>query len=595
MSVPVEITVFTKDRGPLTKQISLAPDGSVKSDGSACVMSKGAAHRFRFDCMPRLGELLVALKPNEAFATGSLRPDLPDHVEVVTKNKLNGAHHRCVIARTQDFVIHRAGEQEIVLLDFDRKGMPPSVAAKIEASAGFWPALVSVLPALANVARVERASTSAGLFNALTGAPFPYYGGIHDYVLIKDGADAERFLKTLHERCWLHGYGWMMVGAGGQLLERSIVDRVCGTPERLIFGGQPVLVEPVAQDRAVRQPIISEGEALDTRETCLPLTLVELAKLQELRAKEKHRLAGESAKAREKFIADQSRRLADRTGIELHRARRAVERQCEGVLLPDVELLFDNEEFEGKTVADVLADPARFEGETLADPLEGVEYGRCKARIMRRSDGSVWINSFAHGRTVYELKYDYGAVKAALERTPKDEIADLFVRLALEADLDDDEVENLRNITSEESGITKTALGRKLKNARQEAAVRVAQQEHDRHMAERRDPRPQLPAPPADAEWLPRMEALNEVIGASGALEPPARNPNRSRDRRNYRECAPVVGSDEVLPVGTQAIAHGDAGSRHAAVSRHDRDLPKLCQPIPVRHPYAGGAGISGI
>ena len=50
--------------------------------------------------------------------------------------------------------------------------------------------------------------------------------------------------------------------------------------------------------------------------------------------------------------------------------------------------------------------PASFEGETLADPLEGVEYGRCKAKIMRRADGTPWINSFAHGRTVYELKLD---------------------------------------------------------------------------------------------------------------------------------------------------------------------------------------------
>jgi hypothetical protein len=32
-----------------------------------------------------------------------------------------------------------------------------------------------------------------------------------------------------------------------------------------------------------------------------------------------------------------------------------------------------------------------------ADPIEGIEYGRCKAKIMLRRNGSVWINSFAHG------------------------------------------------------------------------------------------------------------------------------------------------------------------------------------------------------
>ena len=73
-------------------------------------------------------------------------------------------------------------------------------------------------------------------------------------------------------------------------------------------------------------------------------------------------------------------------------------------------LPFDDPELAGCTVADVLADPERYEGETLADPLEGVDYGRCSAMIMRRDDGTPWIHSFAHGRTVYELKYDAGAV-----------------------------------------------------------------------------------------------------------------------------------------------------------------------------------------
>ena len=60
----------------------------------------------------------------------------------------------------------------------------------------------------------------------------------------------------------------------------------------------------------------------------------------------------------------------------------------------------------GCTVADVLADPQRFEGETLADPLEGVGYGPSKASIMRRADGTPWIYTFAHGRTVYELRHN---------------------------------------------------------------------------------------------------------------------------------------------------------------------------------------------
>ena len=467
MSVPFEITVFRKDGGPLTKRISLALDGSIKSDGSQCIMSHGTARRFRFDGMQSFADLIAALKPNEAFATGSLRPDLPDRVEVVTRDRLNGAQRPGFVARTQTFIIHRAGEQEIALIDFDRKGMPPDVAGRIDAIGGFWAALVSVLPALAhNVARVERLSTSAGLYDARTGEPFDVCGGMHVYVLIKDGSDAERFLTVLHQRAWLNGFGWMMPGRAGQALERSIVDRVCGGPERLAFEGRPVLIHPVDQDLTARKPIAVEGEALDTLATCPPLTVVELAKLRELRAKERNRLTGDAAKAREAFVDRQSRQLAQRTGVDLHHARRTIERQCEGVLLPDIELPFDDEELVGKTVSDVLADPARFDGETLADPLEGIDYGRCKARIMRRPDGSVWINSFAHGRTTYELKVDFPAAKTALKKTTAEGAAETLERVVSLGDLGDDEVEILRNLAHTISGVGKRTLDRKLKKVR---------------------------------------------------------------------------------------------------------------------------------
>jgi hypothetical protein len=37
----IEITGFAKSDGPLTKRITLALDGELRSDGSACVMSAG--------------------------------------------------------------------------------------------------------------------------------------------------------------------------------------------------------------------------------------------------------------------------------------------------------------------------------------------------------------------------------------------------------------------------------------------------------------------------------------------------------------------------------------------------------------------------
>src|SRR5262249_45672470 len=149
------------------------------------------------------------------------------------------------------------------------------IAARVANAGGFWSTLVSVLPALAAAARVTRASTSAGLYRADTGEQFPGTGRMHAFLPGRDGSDVERFLHALHDRCWLARLGWSWISAGGHPLERSIVDRVVGGPERLVFEGPPEIVPPLAQDTERRRPIAAEGDLLDTRAVCPTLTLAE--------------------------------------------------------------------------------------------------------------------------------------------------------------------------------------------------------------------------------------------------------------------------------------------------------------------------------
>ena len=449
--IPTEITLFSKLHGPLTKRISLEADGSLRSDGSACVMAHGAAGRAHIASVSEFGGLIERLRPNEAIALGALRAGLAEQVQVVTKQKLMGAPN--AIARTGADILYRKGTLALALLDFDTKGMPADVVAALRRHGGYWPALLAVLPDLQTVARVTRRSTSAGLFRADTGTHLPGSDGVHIYVAVQDGTDIERFLKTLHARCWLAGFGWMMVGAGGQLLDRSIVDRTVGAPERLVFEGGPILDPPLRQDKECRRPIAVEGDALDTVAACPPLTIAETARLNELRAKSSHRLAGKSAKVRTAFITKHAERLAESKGISVKEAMRTIARQCEGVLLPDLVLPFDDPDFAGCTVADVIGDPDKFEGATLADPLEGIGYGVSKAKVMRRADGTTWIHSFAHGRTVYELKLNAAALRATMEHADEVAVVKLLVELAVGADLDDEELEGLRNLAAERTGI----------------------------------------------------------------------------------------------------------------------------------------------
>jgi hypothetical protein len=518
----VELTTFTKTGGPLTKCISLAANGTLASDGSSCLMPRGSAERAPISGVEGLAALMGSLESHQALALGQLRADLPNSVRVTTKLALNGAAAPPgVITRTADNILYSKGQAAFALIDFDRKGLPARLAAQLKQADDFWQALLSVLPALATVARVTRLSTSAGLIRTDTGEALPPSGGLHVYVAVKDGADIERFLKDFHARCWLAGFGWMLVGAAGQLLERALVDRVIGGPERLVFEGPPILRPPLIQDPESRRPIVTDGGELDTLSACPPLSVVEQAEYRRLCAVAAHHLAGARAAARQAAI-DQL--MAQQPNLSPHQARDIIDRKLHGVLLPDAVLPFDDESLAGITVADVLADPTRFVGATLADPLEGVPYGRNKAMIMLRADGTPWIHSFAHGRTIYRLRYDEQAIRTAMDRVADAEAIDTLVHLVGNADLDPAAEERLIAYAHQRSNQGVRVVARSLKAARNAQQEKQTAAERTRRIAERRDPRPQFPVPAIDAEWLPIMRILNDVLSKSTAREPPMRD-----------------------------------------------------------------------
>ena len=287
---------------------------------------------------------------------------------------------------------------------------------QLDTAGGFWPALVSVIPDLGSVGYLLRLSTSAGLSRTDTGAAFPGSGGLHVYIAIKDGADAVRFLTALHARCWLGGFGWMVVGRAGQLLERSIVDRMVGAPERLVFEGPPVVEPPLHQDAVARRPSVVPGAVFNSLAACPPLSIIEQQRFDQLKAQARLALAGECAAKRAAWIASRAAETVARTGVTVAEATAVLEKQADGLLLSSVVLEFDDSELTGATVGDVLDEPARFVGETLADPIEGQEDGRCKAKIMIGGDGVPFIHSFSHGRTVYRLRYDAAAVRVRIGR-----------------------------------------------------------------------------------------------------------------------------------------------------------------------------------
>jgi hypothetical protein len=288
-----------------------------------------------------------------------------------------------IIARTREFITFRSDVPAWLLIDFDRKGMPTAIANRIDALGGLWATLLTVAPGLARAARVVRVSTSAGLHRRDTGESFPSSGGSHTYLLVEDGADIDRALKALHGRCWLHQLGWFLIGAAGQLLERSIVDASVRFPERLVFEGPPNIVPPLAQDAAVRRPQVTEGEAITTRTIIPDLTRDEAAQVEAAKLTARRALEPEASTIRAAADGRLVEEIVARTGVPHAVALRQVQARHRGILAADIQLLTDHQGL--VSVREILADPERFVDETMPDPLEGPSYGFGKARIRGRT------------------------------------------------------------------------------------------------------------------------------------------------------------------------------------------------------------------
>jgi hypothetical protein len=249
----LEISVLRSDDGPLSKRIYLE-EGEMRSDSSECFMSRGAARRVTLPGGAKdLARVISELGPSEALVLGQMAIAAGDNANVVTKRMLtSGTTETRAISRTRDYFDYRPGRPAVMLLDFDLKGIPEEIKHRVTDAGGLFKALLTVAPELASAARVSRASTSSGISNSETGEQFDGSGGEHHFLLIKDGADIDRTMCLLHDRLWLAGFGWYRLGASGQLLERSLIDKSVRSPERLVFEAAPLVAAPLQQDQTAR-------------------------------------------------------------------------------------------------------------------------------------------------------------------------------------------------------------------------------------------------------------------------------------------------------------------------------------------------------
>jgi hypothetical protein len=520
------VTQFTKPvtDGGMSKTIKLGPDGKPVSDGSACRMWRGEACVYDLMDVNELALLIDRCSTQQALAFGSIRPEFLNGggpVQVVLKEASANATAG-VIARTRKHMQFPPGEDGPMYVDHDRKGMPAGVKTKMAGAGGLWGALIEVAPGLAQAGRVERASTSAGLVNTTTGESFLGSGGRHLFVHVADVADIPRAIKALHDRCTLAGYGWAIVSKSGAILHRSIVDWAVGTPEHLAFEGPPVVEPPLAQDAGARKPKVFDGGIADTAVAIPDLIAAERGALKALRDAMAAGLAAGAAKAKGEHVDGLVRRIVKKDPnckVPAALLRDRIMQSYKGRLAPEFLLEFDDAAIGVKSVAEVLADPQRFVGETLADPLEGVDYGRCKAKVMTddRGDG-LFVNSFAHGGMGYRLMLDEGMLHEMIRVSDPAVVVGVFAEALGRAMLFPGSEETL---TAECAKRAKVGL-KVVRQAVEEA--REARKAEARAAAARLEPpdhRTLLPAPAKDAEVGVFVAQVDAAMALS-ATEPPA-------------------------------------------------------------------------
>ncbi len=536
-----EITLLEKQGGALTKRLSLDANDELVTDNAECRMSRGKASRLRFRSLAQFAKVLTELSSHQAIALGRLRTGLADTVRIATKRALANGTSRAH-PRSRETIDYAPGQPALMLFDVDAKALPPEVAKRLEATGGYWNAICEAAPGIAGTARLERASTRSGLFHGAEMFPIAGSNGLHIYVLVTDGSDIERSTKLLHDRLFLQGYGWFEVGKGGRLLERSLVDRCVWSPERIVFEGAPVLEADLVQEKSARKPAVYEGSILDSQSTLPPLSQSEAARLDAVKKAARQRVM---LKARELAVeADQlaAARIQKIRGVGQETAVRLAQRMRGGILLPHVQLEFDDPDYSGVTVEDVLANPLAFVGETLADPVEGKSYGPDKAIVLQRADGSFYIFSFAHGGWIYDLRYDFVGFRQLIAAAETDGLVDFFLAKLRLADVADDELTALVALVAERTGAKVRDIRHRIQRASKSNGLDA--------LGSLPRGRIQLPMPDYQGELTPVLETVDEILAAADGPSPPMRDAYGAivevRDQR-------AVGLPDLFPVSTTA------------------------------------------
>ena len=351
---------FIDDAGNLQKQAN-----GLFSQGFATVIAVNNASE--------LAQLTGKLTAHEALCLG-VPNGATDNVKMPVatrelKRQFSQGSAPCLSRTKEDFDFWDG--EGWLLIDYDTKGLPDRVVARIQDVGGVMNALRLIWPQLDDGDFLVRPSSSAGVH--IIGQVPCYNGGFHMFVRLKMAVDIPQALQALHSACWLHGFGYHMTSKSGHLLDRSIVDITVGSPERLIFTAPPILDDGIAREPCATT--VQEGSALlrpnaplsaewsrnrdIDRQSCKPASEAQRANYLRSAIEQRQHLHGETFEAAERIITSRitGHCLQDSDVLQL----------ADGAEVT-VGNLLDN-----INVGDVIS---------CADPIEGRQYNPTAAAVL---------------------------------------------------------------------------------------------------------------------------------------------------------------------------------------------------------------------
>ncbi|MEA5098528.1 MAG: hypothetical protein VB032_08345, partial [Burkholderiaceae bacterium] len=386
---------------PVTKQLSLSPNGTVQKTSTASQLYEGKV--MQVECTPsEFIDVLNSIGSNDCLSYGI--PLDANVTHVLSKKKFqNSGAPSGVTTRTADKMDWPKGPA-ILMIDYDPNETELYTPKKL------LDTIYQCCPAIRSVAHIHAASASSCLWNSNTRQQVKGMEGQRVYIIVADGTDIPRASEVLFKRTWLNGHGYIKISSAGSMLVRSIIDDSVFQPNRIDYCAPPICTAPL-ESRKPKPKLWGKATlVLDTR-TALP----ELTPEEESRYNQLVDTAKSSAKvpAAAKRAEYQGKRVDEMVaqGSTRETAEKVVGDMLDKkVLHGDVVLHATDGQI--VTVRDILLNKSIWHGKTFADPAEPDYHNDNRiARAYLNGPGQSRIHSFAHGGCTYTLSVTVATIR----------------------------------------------------------------------------------------------------------------------------------------------------------------------------------------